>query len=355
MSLVPVPSNAQPPQPPPSPPKPPPPTGREKSAILLANLGSELSAEVLKQLPAPLVEKVIIEMLNLRQFDQFTIMDVIEEGIQRTGAASFGSVGGIDVARDMLSRVLGSSAADDVIRRLSVQGANIPFQFLREIDRNQLSDFLAEEHPQTIAMILSRTPPDLAANIFQRLDPSLRADVAQRIATLEPTPPEMVKDVEEMLRARLSGSVNRSVITVGGIDFLVQVIMRTDRQTERTLLEQLDAAVPEIAEQVRAKMFVFEDIAKLDDRTIQRIIREVDLKELSRALKGAKDEMRVCIYRNMSTRAAEMLQDELDAMGPVRADHVSRAQRNIVNIVRRLEEQEEIIINRGNNENLEIQ
>jgi len=222
---------------------------------------------------------------------------------------------------------------------------------LREVDRNQLADFLSEEHPQTIALVLSRTSPDLTANVLQRLDPAVRADVAYRIATLEATPPDLVRDVEELLKQRLSGAVTRILGNVGGVDFLVQVLMRADRQTERTLLDHLDATVPELAEQIRAKMFVFEDIGKLDDRSIQRIIREVDMKELARALRGVGEEMKQAIYRNMSSRAAEMLRDELETMPPMRADQVSRAQRGIVNIVRRLEEQEEIIINRaGENE-----
>jgi flagellar motor switch protein FliG len=328
------------------------PSGREKASLMLANLGPTLSAEVLKHLPGPVVERVIMEMLNLRRFDPATVAQTLEEGLDLSGATTFGSVGGIDVARDILSRVLGNSAADDVLRRLSTQGTNAPFQFLREVDRNQLADFLAEEHPQTIALVLSRTSPDLTANVLQRLDPSVRAEVAYRIATLEPTPPELVRDVEDLLKQRLSGAVTRIMGNVGGIDFMVQVLMRADRQTERTLLDHLDATVPELAEQIRAKMFVFEDIGKLDDRSIQRIIREVDMKELARALRGVTDEMKQAIFRNMSSRAAEMLRDELDTMAPMRTDQVSRAQRGIVNIVRRLEEQEEIIINRGGDNEL---
>lgn len=325
-------------------------TGREKAAILLANLGPDLSADVLKQLPSHMVERVISEMLGLRKFDPQLIVQIIEEGLERTGFASLSAFGGLDVARDILVRALGPQAAEDIIKRLSSTGSNAPFQFLREVDRNQLADFLMEEHPQTIALVLARISPDLAANILQRIEPNLRADVAQRIATMEPTPPDLVKDVEEMLKLRLSGAITRASGISGGVDFLVQVLMRSERQTERTLLEHLDATVPEIADQIRAKMFVFEDIAKLDDRAIQRIIREVDLKELSRALKGVKEDIRGFIYRNMSSRAAEMLKDELETMGPMRADQVSRAQRNIVNVIRRLEEQEEIVIQRGDTE-----
>ena len=326
------------------------PSGREKAALLLANLGPTLSADVLKQLPSPVVERVIVEMLNLRRFDNSTVARILHEGLELSGATTFGSVGGMDVARDILSRVLGVTAADEVLKRLSTQGGNAPFQFLREVDRNQLADFLAEEHPQTIALVLSRTSPDLTANILQRLDPTVRVEVALRIATLESTPPELVRDVEDLLKQRLSGAVTRVMGNAGGVDFMVQVLMRADRQTERSLLEHLDAVVPELAEQIRAKMFVFEDIGKLDDRSIQRIIREVDMKELARALRGVTEDMKQSIFRNMSSRAAEMLRDELETMAPMRADQVSRAQRSIVNIVRRLE-QEEIIINRGGAEN----
>ncbi len=322
-----------------------PPNGKEKAALLLATIGPELSADVLKQLSSTLIERVIAEMMALRKFDTATVIEVLEESLIRSGAAAF-TGGGMDVARDILTRTLGQQAAEDIIKRLSAQGANLPFQFLRDIDRNQFADFLAGEHPQTVALILSRILPDMTANMLQRLDPALRAEVTLRIATIENTPLEVVREVEALIKDRLSGAVQRSS-SAGGVDFLVQVLSRTDRQTERALLEHLDATVPDVADQIRAKMFLFEDIAKLDDRTIQRIIRELDLKELAKALKITRDDMRAAIYRNMSSRAAEMLQDELETMGPVRSDQVSRAQRNIVGVVRRLEEQEEIVINRG--------
>ncbi len=323
-----------------------PPTGREKAAIMLAALGPDLSADVLKHLSSTLIERVIAEMMSLRKFDPAVVMDVMEEGLVKSGATAFNG-GGVDVAREILTRTLGQTAAEEVLKRLSAQGTNAPFQFLRDIDRNQFADFLGEEHPQTVALILSRTAPDLTANMLQRLEPTLRAEVTQRIAIMESTSPEVVRDVETLLKERLSGAVQRSATGSGGVDFLVQVLTRTDRQTEKVLLEHLDTTMPEIADQIRSKMFLFEDIAKLDDRTIQRIIREVDMKEVAKALKSTNETMRAAIYRNMSSRAAEMLQDELETMGPVRADQVSRAQRGIVNIVRRLEEQEEIVINRG--------
>jgi flagellar motor switch protein FliG len=323
-----------------------PPSGKEKAAILLATLGPEVSADVLKHVSSALIERVIAEMMSLRKFDIATVIGVLEEGLIKSGAAAF-TGGGVEVARDILTRTLGQQAAEDILKRLSAAGTNLPFQFLRDIDRNQFADFLAGEHPQTVALILSRTAPDFTANMLQRLEPALRADVTLRIATIEHTPQEMVREVESLIKDRLSGAVQRATSGAGGVDFLVQVLTRTDRQTERTLLEHLDATVPEVADQIRAKMFLFEDIAKLDDRTIQRIIRELDLKELAKALKGSKEDMRAAIYRNMSSRAAEMLQDELETMGPMRLDQISRSQRTIVSVVRRLEEQEEIVINRG--------
>lgn len=327
-----------------------PPNGKEKAAILLATLGPEASAEVLKHLSSTLIERVIAEMMGLRKFDIASVISVLEEGLIKSGAAAF-TGGGVEVARDILTRTLGQQAAEDILKRLSAAGANLPFQFLRDIDRNQFADFLAGEHPQTVALILSRTAPDFTANMLQRLDPALRAEVTLRIATIEHTTQEMVREVETLIKDRLSGAVQKSTSGAGGVDFLVQVLTRTDRQTERALLEHLDATVPEVADQIRSKMFLFEDIAKLDDRTIQRIIRELDLKDLAKALKGAKEDMRTAIYRNMSSRAAEMLQDELETMGPMRSDQISRSQRNIVSVVRRLEEQEEIVINRsGENE-----
>ncbi|MBA3825015.1 MAG: flagellar motor switch protein FliG, partial [Ktedonobacterales bacterium] len=240
-----------------------PPNGREKAAILLASLGPDLSADVLKHLSSTLIERVIAEMMSLRKFDPTVVMDVMEEGLVKSGATAF-SGGGIDVARDILTRTLGQTAAEEVLKRLSAQGTNAPFQFLRDIDRNQFADFLGEEHPQTVALILSRTAPDLTANMLQRLEPTMRAEVAQRIAIMENTSPEVVRDVEMVLKERLSGAVQRSSTGSGGVDFLVQVLTRTDRQTEKVLLEHLDITMPEIADQIRSKMFLFEDIAKLD-------------------------------------------------------------------------------------------
>lgn len=323
-----------------------PPTGKEKAALLLAVLGPELSADVLKHLPPPTIERAIAEMMQLRRFDQATVIAVLEESLLKSGAVAFNG-GGVELARDILTRTMGATAAEEFLKRVGTQSGSGPFQFLREIDRNQFADFLAAEHPQMVALVLSRIAPDLTANMLQRLDPALRAEVTLRIAMMEPAPADLVRDVEGMLRERLSGAVQRSTTGSGGVDFLVQVLTRTDRQIEKALLEHLDAAVPEIADQIRSKMFLFEDIAKLDDRTIQRIIREVDLKELAKSLKNAKEDLRAAIYRNMSSRAAEMLKDELEAMAPMRVDQISRAQRGIVNIIRRLEEQEEIVIMRG--------
>lgn len=330
-----------------------PPTGREKAALMLASLGTELSAEVLKFMPGSIVEHLIADMLTLRRFDPAMVDRILSEGMDRMGISpAIVAAGGLDAARDILTRVLGPSAAEDVIKRINAQGTNAPFQFLRDIDRNQLADFFATEHPQTIALVLSRTAPDLTAQMLQRLEPNLRVEVALRIATMESTPPEVVREVELLLKQRLSGALQRNGIGAGGVDFLVQVLMRSDRSTEKSMLEHLDSTAPELAEQIRAKMFVFEDIGKLDNRTIQRIIREVDLKDLAKGLRGSKEEMRRAIFRNMSSRAAEMLMDEIETMGAMRSDQISRAQRNIVNVVRRLEEQEEIVINRGNENEL---
>jgi flagellar motor switch protein FliG len=222
------------------------------------------------------------------------------------------------------------------------------FVFAREAEPAQLAQFIGNEHPQTIALILSHLPPEQAAQTLVNIQPSeVRTEVAVRIAKMDRTPPEVVEQVEEVLRKKFSSVVSRDFTSAGGTQFLVNVLTSVDRGTEKSILDHLDASNAELAEEVRKLMFVFEDLAKLDNRSIQRLLRDVDNKDLVLAMRGVSAELQEKIYRNLSTRAAQALREEMEVTGPVRLRQVEEAQQRIVAIVRRLEAAEEIVLQRS--------
>jgi flagellar motor switch protein FliG len=230
----------------------------------------------------------------------------------------------------------------------------VPFGFLRHLNVTQLVNFLANEHPQTIALLTSFLQSDKAAQVLAGLDPEMAADVAQRIALMDRANPEIVNEVESVLRRKLSAVLQptRSTQTVGGIEVLVNLLKQSSRMTEKTIIEALEDNEPELADLIKKRMFVFENIGTLDDRSIQRILREVEVRDLSLALKATPDNVKECIMRNMSQRASAMMQEDMDASGPVRLRQVEEAQQRIVEVIRRLDEAEEIVISRGGDDEL---
>jgi flagellar motor switch protein FliG len=252
--------------------------------------------------------------------------------------------GGVSYARELLEQALGKEKAEDLLKRLTSSLQSKPFDFLRTSDPVQLFSFLQGEHPQTIALILAYLPPDKAAAIISGLPGELQADVAFRIAKMDSVSPEVLKEAEKVMERKFSAVVGADFSRAGGIDSIVAIINKAGRKTEKQILEILDEKDPEMAEEIRKKLFTFEDIVKIDDKSLQKVVRDVDTKDLAMALKGVSDDLREKFYRNMSSRAVEMLKEEMEYMGPVRLRDVEEAQQKIVNIIRKLEEAGEIVI-----------
>ncbi len=329
-------------------------TGIQKAAALIIALGPELSAQVLKHVREEEIERLATEVANMERVSSDVQEAILEECYQLTLAQEYAMVGGVEYARELLSRTMGAQKANDVIQRLMASRRSSPFDFLRSGDASQLIGFIQNEHPQTIALILAHLDPKQAGAVLSALEPGLQAEVAMRIAVMDRTAPEVVREVERVLKKKLSLVLNQDYSASGGVDFLVKVLTQVDRGAEKTILEFLEESNPALAEEVRKMMFVFEDIILLDDRSIQRVLREVDTRDLALALKGTSDEVKERVFRNISSRAAELVRDEMEAMGPVRLRAVEEAQQKIVAIIRRLEEAEEIVISRGGKEDLVV-
>ncbi|MCL6645320.1 MAG: flagellar motor switch protein FliG [Dehalococcoidia bacterium] len=328
--------------------------GRRKAAALLITLGKERSAEVLRHLSDEDIERLTWEITAMGELLPEQRKEVIEEFEEAAVARNVISLGGLEYAEDLLRLALGEEKAAELIDRLSATSPIVPFGFLRHLNIQQLVNFLASEHPQTIALLTSFLQPDKAAQVLAGLEPELAADVARRIALMDRANPEIVNEVEAVLRRKLSAVLQPSRVTqsVGGIEVLVQVLKQSSRMTEKTIIEALEESEPELAEQIKKRMFVFENIATLDDRSIQRILREVEVRDLALALKATSESVKECILRNMSQRAAQMLREDMEASGPVRLRQVEEAQQRIVEVIRRLDEAEEIVISRGGDDEL---
>ncbi len=321
--------------------------GRQKVAVLLIALGQQLSVEVLKHLSEEEIESITLEIANFQKIEPELQEEVLEEFYNMLLAQRYISLGGVGYARDVLERALGSGKADEIISKLSSFIKVSPFDFLKRTDPQQLLAFIQNEHPQTIALILSYLPPESASQILSGLPPEIQVEVARRIATMDRTSPDVVREVERVMEKKLSTLLETEFSQVGGIQALVEVLNRVDRGTERLILESLEDQDPELAEEVKKRMFVFEDIRLLDDRSIQLVLREIDMKDLALALKAVSDDVKNRIFKNMSQRAAQTLQEDMEYMGPVRLKDVEDAQQRIVATIRRLEEEGQIIIARG--------
>ncbi|MGB9790580.1 MAG: flagellar motor switch protein FliG [Thermotoga caldifontis] len=327
-------------------------TGKRKAAILLVMLGPEKAASVLKHLDESDVEQLTIEIANLGKITDEEKRQVLSEFQDITRAREMISQGGIEYAKEVLQKAFGPEKAMRIIERLVSNLQVKPFDFLRQADPLQLVNFLQNEHPQTVAVILSYLEPQLAGRILSALPEDLQVEVIKRIALLERTSPDVIRDIEKNLERKLSGFVMQTFSQVGGVDTAAEIMNSIDRSSERKIMEKLSYDSPELAEEIRRRMFVFEDIVKLDDRSVQIVLREIETRDLALALKGASEEVKQKIFKNISKRAAQLLQDELEYMGPVRLKDVEEAQQKIINVIRRLEEAGEIIIARGGGEEL---
>ncbi|TES56912.1 flagellar motor switch protein FliG [Halalkalibacterium halodurans] len=327
-------------------------TGRQKAAILLISLGPEVSAQVYKHLSEEEIEQLTLEIANVRKVDSEMKEGILDQFHSLVLAQDYISQGGISYAQSVLEKALGETEAMNIINRLTSTLQVRPFDFARESDPSQILNFIQNEHPQTIALILSYLESEQAGQILSDLPQEVQADVAKRIALMDSTSPEIINEVEAILEQKLSTTAMSDYTETGGIEAVVEVLNSVDRSTERTILDALEIQDPELAEEIKKRMFVFEDIVTLDNRSIQRVIRDCENEDLQLALKVASDEVKEIVLSNMSQRMAETFKDEMEFMGPVRLRDVEEAQTRIVAVIRRLEEAGEIIIARGGGDDI---
>lgn len=321
--------------------------GLQKAAVLLITLGPEKASDIFKHLKEDEIEQLTLEIANTRSVSPAKKEAVLSEFYEVCLAQQYIAEGGIGYAKDLLQKALGEDKAKEVLGKLTASLQVRPFEFIRKTEASQLLNFIQDEHPQTIALILSYLSPQQAAGIIGALTPDKQTDVAKRIALMDRTSPDIIKEVENVLEQKLASLVSQDYTIVGGVDSVVEVLNTVDRGTEKHIMENLEIEEPELADEIRKKMFVFEDILLLDDRSIQRVLRDVENSELAVALKNVNDEVQDVIFNNMSSRLAEMIKEDMEYMGPVRVKDVEEAQQKIVNVIRKLEDSGEIVISRG--------
>ncbi len=326
-------------------------SGAQKAAIILLQMDKERASQVLQALRENEVMDVMAEVARMRPVDFKVVEELMDEF--RVLAETHVTVtrGGMELARTLLEQSLGSEKADEILERVSASMIEMPFEFLRKADPRHVLSFIQDEHPQTIALVLAHIPPDNAAMIMGGLPEGLQREVAQRLASMDRTSPDVIEHIESVLERRLSSVLQPTEMSAaGGVQSLVDILNRSDRATERLILEGLERADPTLADEVRQRMFVFEDIINLDDRSIQLMLRQVDSKELAVALKGVPANVRNKITSNMSERAATNLLEEIELLGPTRIKTVEQAQGAMVRVIRALEESGQLVLTRNADE-----
>jgi len=327
-------------------------TGKQKAAILLISLGPDVASSVYKHLSEEEIEKLTLEISSVKKVDSSVKEEILEEFHNIALAQDYISQGGIGYAKTVLEKALGQEQASIIINRLTSSLQVRPFDFARKADPTQILNFIQNEHPQTISLILSYLDASQAGQILSELPQEMQADIAKRIAVMDSTAPEIINEVEQILERKLSATVTHDYTQTGGIEAVVDVLNGVDRSTERTILDALEIQDPELAEEIKKRMFVFEDIVTLDNRAIQRVIRDCENEDLMLSLKVSSDEVKEIIFKNMSSRMVETFKDEMEFMGPVRLRDVEEAQSRIVAIIRRLEEAGEIVVARGGGDDI---
>jgi flagellar motor switch protein FliG len=323
-------------------------TGRRKAAVLCVSLGPEKAAELFRHLPEDVIEALTIEMARMQNVDSVASGEVLEEVVETAYARGYIAEGGVQYAREVLDRAVGQARATEILTRLATAIEATPFEFLRRSQPEQVWAFLRNEHMQTVSLVIANLPThELAAKVMRLMPPPQQADVALRIATMAQTSPEIVKEVAHLVRQKLDSVEQHEYAVAGGVHALAAILNAADRGMERNVFEHLEQSAPDVANEVRSLLFVFEDILKLDDRAIQLVLRDVDAKDLALALRGASDEVKEKILANMSERAATMLNEELELMPPQRRKVIEEAQTKVVAAVRRLEDSGEVVISRG--------
>lgn len=327
-------------------------TGKQKAAILLISLGPDVSAQIYKHLTEEEIEKLSLEISSVKKADSDQKEDVLDQFHQISLAQDYISQGGVGYAKTVLEKAFGKREASDIINRLTSSLQVRPFDFARKADPQQVLNFIQSEHPQTIALVLSYLDPEQAGQILSGLPQEMQADVAKRMATMESTSPEIISQVEQVLERNISSSLTEDYTQTGGIQAVVEVLNGVDRSTEKTILDALEVQDPELSDEIKKRMFVFEDIVILDNRAIQRVVREVENDDLRLALKVASEEVKEIVFKNMSERMAETFKEEMEYMGPVRLRDVEEAQSRIVSVIRKLEDVGEIVIARGGGDDI---
>lgn len=318
--------------------------GITKAAILLVTLGTDRASAILGKMPTESVELVMREVAALGRISAALTASVVEEFYSVTIANQYASEGNLEFARDVLKQSMDPKQADRVLAQIQTQVQKTPFAFLQRAETENLLTFIQDEHPQTIALITCHLPHHKAAEILGGLPVQKQVEVIKRIANMEQTNPEVIREVERGLESRLSSMLTQSMEKAGGVETVAEILNLADRATEKTIMEGLEAEDPDLVEQIRRLMFVFEDVNLVNDKGIQSVLKEVDNDELSLALKTASEALKDKIFANMSERAAALIQENMQYMGPVRVSDVEAAQQRIVDIVRRLEESGEVII-----------
>ncbi|MFT5871362.1 MAG: flagellar motor switch protein FliG [Clostridium sp.] len=323
-------------------------TGIQKAAILFITLGPDASAGIIKKLPEKDIQKITYEIANIVSVKAEQRQLILDEFMEMNKAKDFLLEGGVDYARNLLSKALGSQRAKEILDKVMEETQQYrPFSIVRKADAHQLLNVLTNEHPQTIALIMCYMQPDKAAQIMAALPLDLQSEVAFRVATMSNISPMVIKEIEKVLNGKLSSVIRTDSAVIGGIESLVDILNQVDRTTEKNITEGLEREDAELAEKIKESMFVFEDIITLDDVSIQRILREVDSKDLALALKGCSEEVANSIFRNQSKRAAASLKEDMEFLGPVRLMDVEKTQQTIVGVLRRLDEAGEIVLSRG--------
>lgn len=326
-------------------------TTTQKVAALLIVLGPATASEVLKNITDDeLLEQITLDIASLNKVPTEILNSILEEFKAIFQASNYLSAGGMNYAKELLEKAYGGDQAKKILDRLVVLMNSNPFQFFNEADPGQLATSFQNENPQLIALIMAYLKPEHSAQVLNYLPPEVQAQVAVKIADMDTTNPEILSEIEKIVESKFSSVVVQDFSKAGGVESLANILNRADRATERNVIELLEVQSPQLAEEVRELMFVFEDIVNLEDRAIQRILREVETKDLAMSLKGTKEDVKEKIFKNMSERAQAMLRDEMEYMGPVRAKEVQEIQTRIVGIIRTLEVAGEIIIARDNNE-----
>ncbi|MDQ0199553.1 flagellar motor switch protein FliG [Neobacillus ginsengisoli] len=326
--------------------------GRQKAAILLISMGKETSSKIFNYLPEDEIDQLTLSIANIHKVDSKEKEEVLKEFHEMCIAQDYLATGGISFAQDVLESALGKDRARQIIQRLTTQLQVKPFDFARRVDAMQIYHFLQNEHPQTIALVLAHLEQQQASTILSSLPDELQSDVSRRIALLEQTSPEVIKEVELILEQKLSSTIRQDYSVVGGIESIVGILNGVDRSTEKSILEQLGMKDRELVEEIKKRMFVFEDIINLDRRAIQRVIQEVENQDLLLSLKAASPEVKKVIFENMSQRMVESFEEEMKYLGPVRVKDVEESQGRIVSVIRRLEDAGEIVIARGGNDEI---